>query len=138
MPAIRVSQPPCLVIIFSKEESRVSIIGCILAEKPIYREQEPLRLLQCERREGAAPVCCALVVQVCLQIGHQESRRGPFPANIADHQPQPLSTEIKKVIVVPAYVASLDADTRIVETRHVRLPLREKSCLYLSRGFQFV
>ena len=76
--AIRVPQQLCVVVVFAKEESSVSVVARVLVEEPIHGSQEALRLTQSERRERAAPVRCALVVHVRLQIGHQESGGGPF------------------------------------------------------------
>ena len=112
---IRVPQPLCVVVIFGKEESGVGALGRILVEEPVYGLQEAPWLIQREWREWSAPVSCAQVAHVCLQIGHQESSSGSLSGDVADDQPEPASAEIKKVVVVAANVASLEAYTSVVE-----------------------
>src|SRR6266567_3978234 len=85
---ICIPQAPQFIVIFGEEECGVGAVGRILVEKPIDGPQEALWLTQSERRERPAPVRCALVVQVRLQIGHQESSGNSFSRNVADHQPE--------------------------------------------------
>src|SRR5689334_20438046 len=73
MAAIRVVLWLRPIVVFGEKESSVRGIGCVFAKESIYRYQESLRLLQSERREGTAPVGCALIPEVRLQISHQES-----------------------------------------------------------------
>jgi hypothetical protein len=112
--AIRVPQPLCVVVIFGKEESSVGALGRILVEKSVYGLQEAPWLIQRERREWAVPVGCGQVAQVRLQISHQESSSGSLSRDVADDQCEPASAEIKKVVVVAANVASLEAHTGVV------------------------
>src|SRR6266849_1124776 len=52
--------------------------------------------------------------------------RSTFAGNITDHQPEPLAAEIEEVIVIAADLASLDADTRVLERGQGRKRLREE------------
>jgi hypothetical protein len=55
MPAIRIAQPPRLIVILSEEECRVVAIGRILVKQLIQGSQEFLRLI-CGNRALAAEV----------------------------------------------------------------------------------
>lgn len=135
---IRIPQASSSVVILGEKECGVSGARDVFAEKPVHREQESLRLLQGERRVGAAPVRCALIPQVRLQIRHQQSSRGSLPRDIADNECKPLAAEIQEVIIITTYLTCLHADTGIFEARNGWLDLREKSHLHLSGAFEFL
>src|SRR5207244_6297601 len=48
------------------------------------------------------------------------------------------SSQLKKVIIIAADLASLNANPRTFKGRKGRLCLREESCLYLSGNFQLL
>src|SRR5260370_29224254 len=73
-----------------------------------------------------------------LETGHQQSSGYSFPSNISNHQPKLVSAKLKKVVKIPANLASLDADRRIFQGRKRRPFLREKSGLYLSGEFELL
>ena len=49
-----------------------------------------------------------LAAEIRLQTGHQKSGADTFAGNIGDEDAKPLATEIEKVIIVAADLASLD------------------------------
>src|SRR5207302_11321606 len=69
---------------------------------------------------------------------NQQDNDTSFAQKVANHQPDPPSTEIKKVVVIAADLASLDANTRIFKGRKRRLRPREESCLCVSGKFHLL
>ena len=55
-----------------------------------------------------------LVAEMCLEIGHQEGCRDcRLAANVADHQPKLIATEIEKIAIIATDVAGLDANSSV-------------------------
>src|SRR5246127_4961962 len=106
MAAIHIAQAPLLVGIFGKEERGVGAVGRILVKKLVYGAQKALWLIQGD---------CALAAEVGLQIGHQKSRSDSFSCDVAVHHPEPLSAQIKEVVVITTDLASLNAHARVFE-----------------------
>jgi len=77
----------------------------------------------------------ALAPQIRLQVRHQQCRRDPFSHDVADHHPQPLRTQIEKVVVIAANLPRLDAHARIVERFDHRPLLRKQSRLHFLGDF---
>ncbi len=54
MPAVSLAEAAGLIVVLCKKEGSKSAVDGILVEKPIYREQEALGLIQNKRHVGAA------------------------------------------------------------------------------------
>jgi hypothetical protein len=73
-----------------------------------------------------------------LEIGHQQGGGNSLPHNVADHQPELVPAQFKKIVKIASDVASLDADRRIFQGRKRRPFLREKPGLYVTGKFQLL
>src|SRR5215470_1663488 len=127
MATIRVTQPSSLIIILSKEKRRVVVISSILIKELIDRSQELLRLIGGNR---------ALASEVCLKIRHQERGSDSFPGDIGNDQPKPSTTKVQEIVVVSAYLASLNTSARVFKGSNLRHSLRGQSRLHLSCNFE--
>src|SRR6266436_308423 len=77
MPAVRVPQTSCMVVVLRKKESGISTVLSILVKELIHRLQKVLRLSQ---GDGT------LATKISLQIRHQKRGSNSFSRNISDHQ----------------------------------------------------
>src|SRR5215510_8379292 len=127
MTAIRVAQLARLIVVFSKEDRCVVVLGAIFVKQLIHRSQESLRLFPSRR---------ALAAQIRLKIRHQQSSRYALARDIANHQAEPSLAEIKKVVIVAADGASGVAKPNIGERLKRRMPLREEARLYVLGNCQ--
>src|SRR5215467_5000395 len=73
-----------------------------------------------------------------LKAGHQKSGGHSLSDYVADHQPELVAAELKKVIKVPANLASLDADGRALQGGKRRPLLRKKPGLDLPGKFELL
>src|SRR6516162_8294502 len=73
-----------------------------------------------------------------LEISHQQSGGNAFPHDVAYSQAELVPAKLKKIVKIPANVASLDANSRIFQGRKSGPLLREKSGLYLPGKFQLL
>ena len=80
----------------------------------------------------------ALAAQIRLQIRHQQSAGNSFSGDVAQHQRDPILTQMKEVVVVATDLASLNADARIVECFQGWKGLGEESGLHLLGDLQFL
>src|SRR6185503_16241898 len=119
MTAIRVAQAAGIVVIFTKEQRGVRAISRILVEELVHRSQESLRLIQSDR---------ALAAQVRLQVGHQESGGDAFADDVADHQAKPVRTKVNEIVIIPADLTSLNANTCVVEPGYGGQGLGKEPC----------
>src|SRR5258708_288996 len=138
MTGIGIAKAAGLVVVLCEEEGCKSAVGRILVEEAIYREQEALRLFQNKRHVGAARVAGALVSEMRLEIGHQESCRDSFAANIADHQAKLIAAEIEKIVIIATYVAGLDANGCVFQGGKSRMGLWEEPRLDVPGELQFL
>src|SRR5256885_190984 len=122
MSTVGVAQALRRVIIFGEEQSCVRVVGGILIKQLIHRSQQPLRVV---------PGNGTLAAEVRLQVGHQESARDALPCNVAQHQSNPLSSEVEEVVIIASDLASLAAESRIFQRPQSRETLWEESCLHL-------
>src|SRR5689334_125817 len=73
-----------------------------------------------------------------LEIRHQERRSDSFSANVADHQPKLIAAEFKKIVIIAAYVACLNANGSIFQGGKSRTRLWEEPRLDVSSELQFL
>src|SRR5512143_2092816 len=97
---------PARVVILSKEERCIRAVNRVLVKELVHGFQQALRLIQRDRAQAS---------KVRLKICHQQSRRDSFTGDVPDDQPDPFPTEVKKIVVITANRASLNADTCVVE-----------------------
>jgi hypothetical protein len=95
MSAIRIAQPPRLIVILREEKRSVIAVSSVRAELLIHGSQEPLRLVRRNR---------ALTPPTGLKIGHQQGGRDSFTGDIADHESEPSFAELKEIVVVSSHV----------------------------------
>src|SRR5215469_15960937 len=129
MTAIRVAQLARLIVVFSKEDRRVVVLGAILVKQLIHRSQESLRLFPSRR---------ALAAQIRLKICHQQSSRNALARYIGNHQAEPSLAEIQKIVIIAPDSASGVAKANIGEGLKRRIPLWEEARLYLLGDCQVV
>jgi uncharacterized protein (TIGR03437 family) len=80
----------------------------------------------------------ALAAQIRLEIGHQKGCSDSFPRDVANHQSKAFLTQIQKIVVIAADLASLKTDACVLECVTGRQCLREKPGLYHPCNLQFL
>src|SRR6266850_5802336 len=73
-----------------------------------------------------------------LEIGHQEGCRDSFPANIADHQSKLIAAQLEKIVVIATYVAGLDANGCVFQSRKSGMRLWEEPRLDVPGELQLL
>src|SRR5689334_10148794 len=106
MTAIRVAQLPRFIVVFSKKDRCVVVLGAVLVKQLIHRLQESLRLSPSRR---------ALAAQIRLKICHQQSACYALSRDIANHQAQSSLAQVKEVVIIAADGASGVAKSNIGE-----------------------
>src|SRR5262249_17554394 len=114
--AIRVAQPPLIIVIFSKEDRCIGALDCVFVKELVHRSQKALWLLERHR---------ALTPQICLKICHQQRSSNPLAGNVTDDDAQLLLAEAEEVVIVAANLASLEANAAVIERLKRRQPLRK-------------
>src|SRR6266851_1473930 len=129
MAAIGVTQVANGVVVFGEEECGEGAVRRVVAEELVHGTQKALRLIQSDG---------ALAAQIGLQIGHQESCGDSFSRDVTDHEAEAFLAEIKKVIIIAADFASLDAKAGVFKSFQGRLRLGEEPSLNLFGDFEFL
>ncbi len=73
-----------------------------------------------------------------LKIGHQEGCRDSFPANVADHQAKLIAAELEEIVIIATYVASLDANGCVFQSRKSGMCLWEEPRLDVPGELQLL
>src|SRR5882724_3194757 len=73
-----------------------------------------------------------------LEIGHQEGCRDPFAANVANHQPKLVVAELEKIVIIATYMAGLDANGCVFQSRKSGMCLWEEPRLDVPGELQFL
>src|SRR3954452_5336387 len=114
MSAIRIPQPPVLIVILCKKQRSIRRVACVRVKQAIDGTEKRLGMRQRIRR---------LAPQVGLQIRHQQRRRDSLSRYISNHQSESLFPQGEKIEVVSADLARLHASSGIFKSLHLGMDL---------------
>ena len=80
----------------------------------------------------------ALAAEIGLEIGHEQRGGDAFAGNITDHESESVAAETEKVVIVAADLASLMANTGVIERGELRKSLGKQARLDLLGDFDFL
>src|SRR4051812_49359110 len=129
MSAVGIAEALRLVVVFGEEERGVGTLSRVVIKQLIDRSKQALRVVQ---RDDS------LAAQVGLQVRHQKSGGNSLACDVAQDESDAILAEMKEVVVVAADLASLDADSGVVEGPQWWERLRKEARLDLFGDVEFM
>ncbi len=117
------------VVVDGEEESGVTVVGSAVKEELVDGVEEAREIVE---SNGVA------TAKISLEISHQQSASNSLPGNIGENEGEARRTEIEKVVVVAANLASLHAGARVIECGERWTDLREKAGLDVAGDIHFM
>src|SRR5882762_7762945 len=128
MSAICVAESTAGVVVVRKEESSVTCVPCVFAERMVDRGESAPQVVDRHR---------ALTTQVGLQIGHQQGAGHSLARDISQYQRQVAFAELQKIVVAPHPLPELGCSRRYTQASSSPVIFAERAALAPLGQFPF-